>query len=384
MGLTPHSCPTNLGATGSLACPIFRGALAVNPITGDTFAWTVDAKNQDQGIWQDECAISAGSCSNQAVAFQKQWNASPLEANTALGPATISNGDYNLTLAAVPAALDTILLAGANDLWKCSLANGCTWRNTTNANSCMSAHVAGYQHALAWSPTNPLEIFIGNDSGLWRSMDGIGETGQACDANDASHFQNLNTGLGSLAEVVSFSQGSNSPYTMVAGLGVNGTAGVKSTSGPTAQWPQILGGYGGPVAIDPANASNWYVNNWAGVSIHLCAQTGDCTAADFGAAAVVGNNDVSGDGNTMPTPAPFLVDPLDSSQLLVGTCRVWRGPADGSGWSGANAISPFFGGVAGNNDCNGHAIIRAIAALAADWWWRSDLRGHVWCGVQPH
>ena len=65
----------------------------------------------------------------------------------------------------------------------------------------------------------------------------------------------------------------------------------------------------------------------------------------------------------MPTPAPFLVDPLDSSQLLVGTCRVWRGPADGSGWSGANAISPFLGGVAGNNDCNGHAIIRAIAAL---------------------
>ena len=81
--------------------------------------------------------ISAGSCSNQAVAFQKQWDASPLEANTALGPATISNGDYNLTLEAVPAAPDTILLAGANDLWKCSLANGCAWRNTTNANSCM-------------------------------------------------------------------------------------------------------------------------------------------------------------------------------------------------------------------------------------------------------
>ena len=56
-------CPTNPGSTGSIACPIFRGALAVNPQTGDTFAWTVDEYNQDQGIWQDLCAASAGACS---------------------------------------------------------------------------------------------------------------------------------------------------------------------------------------------------------------------------------------------------------------------------------------------------------------------------------
>ena len=96
--------------------------------------------------------------------------------------------------------------------------------------------------------------------GRWMGL----QSWQACDANDVSHFQNLNAGLGSLAEVVSFSQGPISPYTMMAGLGVNGTAGVKTTSGPTAQWPQILGGFGGPVTIDPANASNWYVNNQAG------------------------------------------------------------------------------------------------------------------------
>jgi len=38
-------------ATGSTACPIFRGALAVNPVTGDTFALTVDVNNLDQGLW---------------------------------------------------------------------------------------------------------------------------------------------------------------------------------------------------------------------------------------------------------------------------------------------------------------------------------------------
>ena len=63
----------------------------------------------------------------------------------------------------------------------------------------------------------------------------------------------------------------------MAGLGANGTPGVKSTSGPTTDWPQILGGEGGPVAIDPTNAENWYVNNGAGVSIHVCSQVDDCT-----------------------------------------------------------------------------------------------------------
>jgi hypothetical protein len=362
-GLTTQKCPTNLGSTGSVACPIFRGTLAVNPLTGDTFAWTVDANNQDQGIWQDACAISGGACTNATITFAKQWNSAALEGSTTLGSVTISNGDYNLALAAVPSGQDTLLLAGANDLWKCSLAAGCVWRNTTNATTCMSAQVAGYQHALAWNTANPLEIFVGNDSGLWRSTDAIGETGSACNATDAAHFQNLNGGLGSLAEVESMSAITTSPYTMMTGLGVNGTAGVKSTTGPTAVWPEILGGEGGPVAIDPANSSNWYVNAQAGVSIYLCSQTGNCTPSSFGTSPVVSDADVSGDGNTMTAPAPFLVDPLDTSQLLVGTCRVWRGPASG-GWSGTNAISPFLDGVTGNSYCSGDALIRTMAALA--------------------
>lgn len=360
-GLTAQMCPTNIGALGSIACPIFRGALAVNPVTGDTFAWTVDLNNQDQGLWQDQCSIAAGTCSNQTVAFQKQWNTTALETNTRLGAATIANGDYNLVLAAVPSAQDTLLLAGANDLWSCTLAMGCTWRNTTNASTCMSAQVGPYQHAIAWNLANSQEIFIGNDSGLWRSDDAIAEAGSACSSSDASHFQNLNAGIGSLAEIESMSQVGDTPYTMMAGLGANGTAGVNSTSGPTQQWPQILGGEGGPVASDPSGA--WYVNNSAGVSIYRCSGTAACTPSAFGATPVVNDADVSGDGYTMTSPAPFIVDPLDSTQLLVGTCRLWRGPADGSRWSAANAISPILDGTSGFSYCSGDALIRTISAL---------------------
>jgi hypothetical protein len=364
-GLTAALCPTNAGTTGSPDCPIFRGALAVNPLTGDTFAWSVDEDNQDQGIWQDVCGLSSGVCSNGTIAFGTQWGTALLQTNTYLGSATIANGDYNLSLAAVPSNQDTLLLAGANDLWKCSLAMGCVWRNTTNSITCMSAAVGEYQHALAWSATNPLEVFDGNDSGLWRSEDAIGETGSACAASDATHWQNLNGGLGSLAEVESLSAVGTSPYTMMVGLGANGTAGVNSTTGPTADWPEILGGEGGPVAIGPTNANNWYVNNGAGVSIHSCAQGGACTPAEFGAAPAVSNADVGGDGLTMTAPAPFLVDPVDPTKLLIGTCRLWRGPASGSGsnganWTGANAITPMLGD---SSECGGNPLIRSMAAM---------------------
>jgi hypothetical protein len=361
-GLTALFCPTNLGSTGSIDCPIFRGALAVNPVTGDTFAWTVDLNNQDQGLWQDLCALSGASCGNAAITFARQLNTAVFESSTNEGAVTIPNGNYNLALAAVPSQQDTLLLAGGNDVWKCSLAAGCVWRNTTNSTTCMSAGVGEFQHALAWNAANPLEIFIANDSGLWRSEDAVGESGPSCSPSDATHFQNLNAGLGSLAEVVSLSPVLSTPYTIMAGLGVNGTAGVKN-SAQTADWPQILSGYGGPVAIDAANQDNWYVNAQSGVSIYRCSQLAPCTPADFGSSPVVTDADVNLQPGIMPAPAPFLVDPLDSTQLLIATCQLWRGPADGSGWSSSDALTPILDSGATNAPCGGDALVRSMAAM---------------------
>lgn len=365
-GLTTVLCPTNQGGIGSIACPIYRGTLAVNPLTGDTFAWTVDIGLQDRGLWQDECTVGSNACTAQ-IAFAKQWNTAPLEADTSLGHATILNGDYNLTLAALPAGpglgQDTILLAGENDLWKCSLAMGCPWRNTTNfTQPTCSAKVAPYQHALAFNLNNPLEVFVGNDSGIWRSTDGIAEGGQVCATTDAGHFQNLNAGLSSLAEVVSMAQSAATPYTMMTGLGANGAAGIKGNSAAPTVWPSIFGGYGGPVAINPAAASNWYVNSQPGIAIYACTQSDACTPGAFGSSPVVDDADVGSDGLTMPSPAPFLIDPLDPVQLLVGTCRIWRGPANGTAWNSTNAISPILDRGT-NAFCSGDALIRSMAAM---------------------
>jgi hypothetical protein len=366
-GFTALNCPTEPGSAGVAGCPIFRGSLAVNPATGDTFAWTVDAFNQDQGIWQDQCGLSGSSCSNQTLSFATQLNTAALETPGEGGDATILNGDYNLTLAAVPGGLgagqDTLLFAGANDLWKCSLANSCVWRNTTNATTCGSAKVAEYEHGFGWDAGNPLLLFVGTDSGLWRSVDQVAETGPVCAVTDAAHFQNLNAGWGSLAEVESLGQSSTTAATMFAGLGAEGFAGVVNAPAVAGDWNEALGGEGGTAAVSPTGSQNsWYANNAAGVSIFHCAAAAGtaCTAAGFGSTPVIGEAQVANDGLGMSYPAVFEFDALDPTQLVIGTCRVWRGPATGAGWPGANAISPVLDGTGAGTDCAGNSLIRSI------------------------
>ena len=140
----------------------------------------------------------------------------------------IAQGSYNLTLAAVPAVgatADTLLYAGTIDLYRCSLAAGCALRNTTNAeNGCLNpAGVAPAQHALAAGAGAML--YLGNDGGVYRTSDGAAEAGPACSAGDASHFDNLNSGLGSLAEVVTFAQDPSNAGTCWRGWGRSGQLG---------------------------------------------------------------------------------------------------------------------------------------------------------------
>lgn len=362
-GLTTTACPTSPGTTGSVACPIFRGALAVQPVTGDTFALTVDRNNVDQGLWQDQCTLSGTTCTS-AITFGTQLSSSPLE--TGSSDATIPQADYNLTLAAVPSGSgptqDTTLYAGTIDLYRCGLAAGCTLRNTTNAlNGCAApAMVAPAQHAIALlaTSTQPL-LYLGNDGGLWRSTDGVNQQSTPCSSDDATHFQNLNSGLGSLAEIVSFAQHPTDPATLLVGLGANGTAAASaSTSGA---WPQLSAGEGGTVAIDPANPSLWYVSTAAGVSIRQCTLGASCTAANFTGTPTIGAAQTSSDASLID--APWLLDPALTSEVIIGTCRIWRGSAStGASWSSSNAISNLLGGTQTTACTTTNPAVRSLAA----------------------
>jgi hypothetical protein len=356
-GLTATACPANPNRIGSAACPIFRGALTVQPATGDLFALTVDVNLLDQGLWRDVCGAASGSCASSTVTFSQQLNDTALEADD--GSGTIPGGDYDLWLSAVPAASDTVLFAGVADIFRCSLLAGCKWRNATNVTTCAAAQVAPFQHAVDASFAASLGLmYFGNDGGLWRSTDEVAQGSQPCSGDDANHFQNLNGGLGSLAEVQGLAQDPADSAVVLAGVGLNGTA--AETSAGLTVWPQVLDGYGSYVAIDPANPQNWYAQSGLGVAINLCTQGTACGPAEFGT-PVIGATQVGfADAYASPLPSPFVLDPLDSTRLILGTCHVWRGPADGTGWSEANLLGELYPDE--GPECSGDSLVQSLAA----------------------
>jgi hypothetical protein len=365
-GLTTTACPTAPGTIGSASCPIFRGALAVQATTGDTFALTVDSNNADQGLWQDACALAGMSCSNTTITFGNQLLSSPIEVGS--GSTVIPQADYNLALSAVASgpsgsSQDTLLYVGTVDLYRCSLSTGCALRNTTNAaNGCAApAQVAPAQHAITTLATGGLPLlYVGNDGGLWRSADGVNQQATPCSADDATHFQNLNGGLGSLAEVIGFAQHPTDANTLLAGLGANGTAATSNASSSAIAWPQLAAGEGGTVAIDQNNPMLWYASTAAGVSIHQCTVGAACTASDFSGSPTVGLVQVSEDDSLID--APWMLDPALSSDVLIGTCRAWRGSANGASWSSSNAISELLGGPQSASCTSTNPVIRSLAA----------------------
>jgi hypothetical protein len=366
-GLTTANCPAGSTGQGSASCPIFRGTLAVQPVTGDLYALTIDSNENDQGLWQDLCKATNGSCANPSPTWNARIDNGALEVGS--GNTSILQGGYNLALAAAPSGSGgTLLFAGTVDLYRCAMAAGstsCTLRNTTNSiNGCNApAKVAPAQHAIAASLTSGAElVLIGNDGGLWRSTDGVNQTGAACSAGDAQHFDNLNIAIGaagSLAEVVGFAQDPTEPGTIIAGLGANGTAATFS-GGTSAAWPQLSAGEGGIPQIDANNPANWFVAIGTGVNLKACTAGADCTATNLLPPATIGAPQVDNDQALLD--APSLLDPAQTTNVLVGTCRVWRGAAsDGSTWSTSNALSPAFDG-SGGSCTTGAAMVRSLAA----------------------
>ena len=354
VNLTTSMCPTNPNDSGSQACPIFRGALAVQPVTGDMFALTVDENNLDQGLWQDVCNLTSGACASSIVQFGTKISDRSLQSNGGI----IAQADYDLWLAAVPSLQDTLLFAGTEDIWKCSLANSCAWRNTTNTQTCAAAQVAPAQHAIDSTLGASGLLYFGNDAGLWRSTDSVNQQKTSCSSDDANHFQNLNGGLGSLAEVENFSEDPTTPTTWLAALGGLGTA--APGAGSTTVWNQVLNGEGEGTAIDPSNPDNWYATSEFGVGINRCTEGTACNIAGFGNVAI-GESQVENDYQTIP--APWILDPQNTANLILGTCRVWRGPATGAGWSQLNLISTMLDKVQGPY-CDGNAEIGSLAAAS--------------------
>lgn len=363
-GLTTLMCPPNHGYSGSQACPIYNGALAVQPLSGDTFALTTDRNNLDQGLWQDSCQSTSGSCSSSTLSFTQISDAAldcgaTNAPNCATGnsqPTLIPQADYDLYLAAVPYQNDTLLFAGTADIYRCDLGQGCAWRNTTHAQSfdCNSSHVAPAQYAIDATFASSGLLYFGNDGGVWRTTDAVNQTQPQCSSDDANHFQNLNPAFtGSVARVDDIAADPTNPQTTMLSLGPLGTA----TQLGTNSWQQVLNGEGDFAAIDPSNPQNWYATSEFGIGINRCTQGSSCGIPSFGS-PIIDSADVGNDGYGQVIPAPWILDPQSSGNIILGTCRVWMGPATGGALTAVSSM------LDNNNGpyCNGNAEIRTLAA----------------------
>ena len=372
-GLASTLCPAG---SNSNTCQIYRGELAVVPGRNDMYVWVVDLQPDaqpdmsgnpapvDEGIWR---TTNGGT----------SWTQIPDNGITHCGDGAfgsdsgcgVEQGFYNLALAAIPNAAGTDIYAGAVNLYKCTLTSGTTcaqgdWINLTHVYGCnpgalgAPAHVHPDQHGIAFMVANGKSPgYFAHDGGISRTLDGYaGLNSGSC--TGTNQFDSLSQSLGSMTEFISFSVDPSDGDILLGGTQDNGSP-KTSTATSSSTWQNALGGDGGFTAINPTNPNpglrEWFAEN-PYVSIMKCESGTACNDTSF--IPVVGSSNLGGDEGAFYTP--YILDPQNSSALLVGTCRVWRISTSGTApLQLSNDFDTLGTGVCTGDETN---LVNALAA----------------------
>jgi hypothetical protein len=361
-GLASANCPAGSNAS---TCLIYRGEFAVVPGRNEMYVWVVDVQPDangnpvpaDEGIWQ-----STGGTSWTQILDNGITNCG----DSAFGPNSgcgVEQGYYNLELAAIPNAAGTDVYAGAINLYKCTIAGGTTctqgdWINLTHVYGCSPmgapAHVHPDQHGIAFMVVGGTAPgYFAHDGGISRTLDGYAglNTGSCTGTNQ---FDSLSESLGSMTEFVSFSVHPTNADILLGGTQDNGSPKTSSATS-SSTWQNALGGDGGFNAINPRNPSEWFAAN-SYVTIVKCELGTACNETGF--SQIVSTASLGGDEGAFYTP--YILDPQNTSEMLVGTCRVWR--ISTSGTAPLQLSNDF--DTLGTGVCTGDEI-NLVNALAA-------------------
>lgn len=363
-GLAAVDCPA---ATNANSCPLVRGRLGVRPETGEVFTAWIDAAD----------VLSLYKLASAGSAWQSMGKTG-IDSCGDPGPDAgcgAQQGNFNLTLQAVPNGSSTDIYLGAVNIFKCTAtvldplcAASAAWKNLTHAYGCSPlgapAHVHPGQHAIEFSSTAPERIFFANDGGVYRSLDGFALNSDAC---TASHpFSSLNANLGSLSQFVGLAQPTGDPGMLLGGVVGNGSPMFQAANAGAsgALWRAINLGDGGYSAVAPNDANILFTSFPSGPSalIQRCASGASCRQNTWNSIA----EPTSFGNDASAFFMPYQLDPKNSANLLAGTCRVWRGPATGGTFTALSGI--FGGGGAGpcsGGTATGETKIRSLAAGGA-------------------
>jgi hypothetical protein len=360
-GLASANCPAGTNSTG---CLIYRGEFAVLPGRNEMYVWIVDVQTDstpvDEGIWRS----TDGGGHWVSISDTGITNCG----DDAFGPNSgcgVEDGYSNLELAAIPNASGTDLYAGAVNLYKCTLQGGtiCTqgdWINLTHAYGCNPgplgepAHVHPGQHGIAFATANgQAPGYFAHDGGISRTLDGYaGLNSGSCEL--PNQFDSLSQTLGSMTEFVSLSTHPSDADILLGGAQDTGSPKAANATG-NSTWQNALGGSGGFSVINPVNPNEWFAEN-PYLTILKCEDGTACN--DSGFFEVVSPATLGGDQGAFDTP--YILDPQNSGELLVGTCRMWR--VSTSGTAAAQLSNDF--DTLGTGVCTGGEInlVDGIAA----------------------
>lgn len=211
-----------------------------------------------------------------------------------------------------------IVFVGTIDVWRTT--DGTNFTNITNGYQGGYVHVD--QHFLFFHPTDPNNLIVCNDGGIWRST------------NSGNSFTNLNQNL----TLTQFYRIAASPYTPSRILGGTQDNGTQQTYS-ALNWAAAYGGDGGEVCFNPFN-SNFILGETQNGGIFRTTNGG--TSWSSATSGISTSENVT-------WVAPIIAHPTTDGTVYTARQRVYRSTNNGGAWTA----------VSGN--VNGTSAVREMA-----------------------
>jgi len=195
-----------------------------------------------------------------------------------------------------------IAYVGTIDVWRTT--DGTNFINITNGYSGGYVHVD--QHYLFFHPTDPNNLIVCNDGGIWRSTNG------------GTSFINLNQNL-TLTQFYRIAASPFTPSRILGGTQDNGTQQTYSA----LNWAAAYGGDGGEVCFNPFD-SNFILGETQNGGIFRTTNGGSSWNSSTGGIS---------SGENVTWVAPIIADPVTNGTFYTARQRVYKSTNNGGVWT---------------------------------------------------
>jgi photosystem II stability/assembly factor-like uncharacterized protein len=255
-----------------------------------------------------------GGTNNQEIGeiYASTDRGSSWRLSTTLGGSFFNNqGVYDNFIVVHP--LDAnIVLAGGIDVYRTS-NGGSSWQNVTRVYSGGDVHPD--QHFAQFDPTSPNIVVLGNDGGVFTSLDG------------GVNWSDQSDGLG-VTQFYRMDVDQTRPFRVYGGTQDNGTSGSFGTTGFTNDWTSVLGGDGFFVATDQGDPNYFYGEIYYGTLYRISATSpGQRSRIDGG----IPTSGADADEGNWATP--IAMSAADRKSLYSGRANLWRTTDRGAHWT---------------------------------------------------